>query len=81
MAGVMTSAADLLVDVFGRIHEGTTMVVDGLSPAELSQRVAPGANTIGWLVCRHRRGLVVRRLAQALRAPLRREGHGLRAQP
>lgn len=50
MAGIMTSAADLLVDAFGRIHEGTTMVVDGLSPAELSQRVAPGANTIGWLV-------------------------------
>ena len=46
----MTSPADLLVDTFGRIHEGTAMVVDGLSPAELSQRVAPGANTIGWLV-------------------------------
>lgn len=46
----MTSAADLLVDSFGRINEGTAMVVDGLSPAELSQRVAPGANTIGWLV-------------------------------
>lgn len=46
----MSSAADLLVDTFGRINEGTAMVVDGLSPAELSQRVAPGANTIGWLV-------------------------------
>ena len=46
----MTSAADLLVDAFGRIHAGTAMVVDGLSPAELSQRLAPGANTIGWLV-------------------------------
>ena len=46
----MSSAADLMVDVFGRINEGTAMVVDALSPAELSQRVAPGANTIGWLV-------------------------------
>ena len=46
----MTTTADLLVDAFGRIHEGTVMVVDSLSPTELSQRVAPGANTIGWLV-------------------------------
>ena len=50
MAWLMTSAADLMVDAFGRINEGAILVVDGLTPAELSQRVAPGANTIGWLV-------------------------------
>ncbi len=46
----MTSATDLLADAFGRINEGATMVVDGLSPADLSHRVAPGANPIGWLI-------------------------------
>lgn len=46
----MSQARDLLIDAFGRISEGTAMVVDSLSPAELSHRVAPGANTIGWLV-------------------------------
>jgi len=50
MAGVMTTTSDLLVDAFGRINEGSKMVVDGLTPADLSQRIAPGANTIGWLV-------------------------------
>ncbi|MEV7398006.1 DUF664 domain-containing protein [Aeromicrobium sp. NPDC092404] len=46
----MTAGADLLADAFGRINEGTVSVVEGLSPADLSRRVAPGANTIGWLV-------------------------------
>jgi uncharacterized damage-inducible protein DinB len=46
----MTSSAELLADAFGRINEGSAMVVDALSPADLSKRVAPGANTIGWLV-------------------------------
>jgi hypothetical protein len=45
-----TAARDLLTDAFGRIGEGARLVIDGLSPGELSQRVAPGANTIGWLV-------------------------------
>jgi uncharacterized damage-inducible protein DinB len=48
--GTSNSARDLLTDAFGRISEGTTMVVDGLSSEELSHRVVPGANTIGWLV-------------------------------
>ena len=43
-------ARDLLADAFGRIGEGALLVVDGLAPGELSKRVAPGANTIGWLV-------------------------------
>jgi len=46
----VTSTSDLLADAFGRINEGSRMVVDGLTPADLSRRIAPGANTIGWLV-------------------------------
>ena len=45
-----TATRDLLTDAFGRIGEGARLVIDGLSPGELSKRVAPGANTIGWLV-------------------------------
>ena len=46
----MSTSADLLADAFGRIGEGTSVVIDGLSADDLSHRVAPGANTIGWLV-------------------------------
>jgi hypothetical protein len=50
VARVVSSAADVLSDAFGRIAEGTLVVVDGLTSPELSRRVAPGANPIGWLV-------------------------------
>jgi hypothetical protein len=50
VAGIVSSATDVLGDAFGRIGEGVREVVDGLSPDELSQRIAPGANPIGWLV-------------------------------
>lgn len=46
----MTTSAELLADAFGRIGEGTAVVVDGLSQDDLRHRVSPGANTIGWLV-------------------------------
>ena len=44
------SPAELLKDAFGRIVEGGTAVVDGLTEDQLAQRVDPGANTIAWLV-------------------------------
>lgn len=46
----MTTSRALLTDAFGRIHEGAIMVVDGLTAADLSHRVAPDTNTIAWLV-------------------------------
>jgi hypothetical protein len=42
--------AELLKDAFGRIVEGGTAVVDGLTDDQLTHRVAPEANTIAWLV-------------------------------
>jgi hypothetical protein len=45
----MTPAA-LLIDGFGRIVEGGTAVVEGLTEDQLTQRVGPDANTIAWLV-------------------------------
>jgi hypothetical protein len=50
MAGLVSTSTDVLSDAFGRIGEGVEMVLDELSPADLTRRVAPGANTIGWLV-------------------------------
>ena len=44
------SPAQLLQDAFGRIVEGGTAVVDGLTDAQLAYRPDPEANTIGWLV-------------------------------
>ncbi|MCL2585939.1 MAG: DinB family protein [Streptosporangiales bacterium] len=44
------SAAELLTDAFGRIRETVLAVVPGLTTAQLSQRLDPDANTIGWLV-------------------------------
>ncbi|MFE9661082.1 DUF664 domain-containing protein [Streptomyces sp. NPDC005955] len=38
------------MDAFGRIREEVHAVVEGLSPAELTARVDPGANSVGWLV-------------------------------
>lgn len=46
----MSGATTLLDDSFTRIGDGVASVVDGLSPEGLSHRLAPGANTIGWLV-------------------------------
>jgi uncharacterized damage-inducible protein DinB len=46
----MTTSAELLEDAFGRIAEGAVSVVDGLTPADLTHRVAANANPIGWLV-------------------------------
>jgi len=45
----MTPAA-LLTDGFGRIVEGGTAAVEGLTEDQLTQRVGPDANTIAWLV-------------------------------
>lgn len=45
----MTSA-DLLGDAFGRIRDGVHGVVGGLTPAQLTFRLDPEANTIAWLV-------------------------------
>ena len=44
------SPAQLLQDAFGRIVEGGTAVVDGLTDDQLTARVAPDTNTIAWLV-------------------------------
>jgi hypothetical protein len=45
----MTSAG-LLTDAFGRIRETVAEVADGLSPAQLAERLDPGANSIAWLI-------------------------------
>ncbi|WP_225730660.1 MULTISPECIES: DUF664 domain-containing protein [unclassified Nocardia] len=45
----MTSA-EVLTDAFERIREEVHAAVDGLSEAELTYRVDPGANTIAWLI-------------------------------
>jgi Protein of unknown function (DUF664) len=42
--------ADLLTDGFGRVREVAGSVVDGLSVGQLSYRMEPDANSIGWLV-------------------------------
>ena len=44
------SAADLLVDAFGRIQEEVHEALEGLDDDLLTGRVGPDANTIGWLV-------------------------------
>jgi len=44
------SAADLLIDGFGRIREIVHDVVDGLGEAELEYRADPAANSICWLI-------------------------------
>lgn len=42
--------AELLKDAFGRIVDGGTGIVEGLTEDELAHRLAPDANTIAWLV-------------------------------
>ncbi len=44
------NTAELLTDCFGRVREVTLSVVEGLTVDQLSHRLTPGANTIGWLV-------------------------------
>jgi hypothetical protein len=46
----VTSAAEVLVDAFERIGDDVVDLVDGMTPADLVRRVAPGANTVAWLV-------------------------------
>ena len=46
----MQPSAELLVDAFGRIRGIVHRVVDGLTPEQLSLRVAPESNSIAWLV-------------------------------
>ncbi|MGH8980509.1 MAG: mycothiol transferase [Acidimicrobiales bacterium] len=46
----MTTASQLLVDGYGRVHEEVLAVLDGLSSAQLAFRVDDTANPIGWLV-------------------------------
>jgi uncharacterized damage-inducible protein DinB len=41
---------DLLTDAFGRVHESTRAVLDGLTDDQLTYRPGPQANPIGWLV-------------------------------
>lgn len=48
MAGARS--AELLVDAFGRVREEVHAVVGGLTPDDLTARVDPGANSVGWLV-------------------------------
>jgi uncharacterized damage-inducible protein DinB len=48
--------AELLIDGFERVLEGTTGVVSDLSDDELVARVSPDANTIAWLAWHIARG-------------------------
>jgi hypothetical protein len=50
MKGGIVTAADLLVDAFGRIHRVVHNVVEGLTPDQLSFRLDSEANSIAWLV-------------------------------
>src|SRR5215217_6921060 len=40
---------DVLTYAYEQIEEAFTRTVEGLEPADLSRRVQPGANPIGWL--------------------------------
>src|SRR3984957_18862497 len=46
----MTTTADVLIDGFGRIRENVLDVLVDLTPDQLAHQVAPGANSISWLV-------------------------------
>lgn len=46
----MANGGAVLSDAFERIRDGSLLVVDGLSRDDLSYRVAPDANPIGWLI-------------------------------
>ncbi|MBA4084518.1 MAG: hypothetical protein C0493_06185 [Kytococcus sp.] len=42
--------AELLLDSFGRVHDGALSVLDGLTEDQLAHRITPDANSIAWLV-------------------------------
>jgi uncharacterized damage-inducible protein DinB len=46
----MSASVDLLTDAFGRVRESVHQVLDGISPDDLTVRIAPDTNPIGWLV-------------------------------
>lgn len=46
----MSGAADVLTDASDRIGADVVDLLDGMSEADLVRRVAPGANTVAWLV-------------------------------
>ena len=46
----MTTATDVLVDAFTRVHDDLPDVLDGLAPADLLWRPDADANSIAWLV-------------------------------
>jgi hypothetical protein len=50
VARVVSTSADVLGDAFDRIGDGVVDLLDGMTPADLVRRVAPGANTVAWLV-------------------------------
>lgn len=49
-SGQVSTATQLLIDAFRRVHEDVPTVVRGLSTRELSWRPDADANPIGWLV-------------------------------
>lgn len=46
----MTMSTKLLTDAYERISQEVHATVEGLTEGQLSTRVAPDANTIGWLI-------------------------------
>ena len=44
------NANDIVNDAFGRLPGLVTAAVENLTPEQLRQAPAPGANTVGWLV-------------------------------
>ena len=46
----MTTSIEVLDDAFGRIRSTVQSTLKGLTPEQLTARVAPQANTIAWLV-------------------------------
>jgi uncharacterized damage-inducible protein DinB len=46
----VTTTAELLLDGFSRVQGTVHRVLDGLSEDELTERLDPEANSIGWLV-------------------------------
>lgn len=52
----MSTETDLLIDLFDRVRQVTHRAVDGLSEAQLTARIDPGANTIAWLAWHIGRG-------------------------
>jgi hypothetical protein len=48
--GGFMHAKDILIDGYGRIREEVHAALDGVGPAGLHARPAPGANSLAWLV-------------------------------